>query len=126
MKPAPFAWARPAGMMEATRALSETDARAMAGGQSLGPMLNLRAARPATVVSLAGLAELHGAEDAADAITLGAATTHAAIADGRTPDFAAPNPVWRGLQPASRIAPSVPAARSAAACATPTRPPTGS
>ena len=93
MKPAPFAWARPAGMMEATRALSETDARAMAGGQSLGPMLNLRAARPATVVSLAGLAELHGAEDAADAITLGAATTHAAIADGRTPDFAAPNPV---------------------------------
>ncbi len=59
----------------------------MGGGQSLGPMLNLRAARPGTVVPLAALPELHGAEDAADALTLGAATTHAAIADGRTPDI---------------------------------------
>ncbi len=39
------------------------------------------------MVPLAAIPELHGAEDAADALTLGAATTHAAIADGRTPDI---------------------------------------
>jgi len=87
MKAAAFAWARPAGLPDAIRLLQADDARALAGGQSLGPMLNLRAARPGTVVPLAALLELHGAEDDADALTLGAATTHAAIADGRTPDF---------------------------------------
>ncbi len=87
MKPAAFAWARPAGLAEAATLLGGDMARAMAGGQSLGPMLNLRAARPGTVVPLAGLAELQGAEAAADAVTLGAAITHAAIADGRTPDI---------------------------------------
>ncbi len=87
MKPAAFAWARPGGLAEAVASLGLDTARAMAGGQSLGPMLNLRAARPGTVVPLAGLAELQGAEEAADAVTLGAAITHAAIADGRTPDI---------------------------------------
>jgi carbon-monoxide dehydrogenase medium subunit len=88
MKPAAFALAVPAGIEAAAAALAAADARAMGGGQSLGPMLNLRAARPATVVPLTGLAALHGVEETAAAVTLGAATTHAAIADGRTPDFA--------------------------------------
>ena len=92
MKPVPFTWTSPAGLAEATLALQDPEARAMAGGQSLGPMLNLRATRPDTVVTLVGLSDLHGVEDAADAITLGAATTHAAIADGRTPDFGLPGP----------------------------------
>ncbi len=35
----------------------------MAGGQSLGPMLNLRLARPSHVVSIAGLADLTAVED---------------------------------------------------------------
>ena len=93
MKAAAFAWSRPAGLEQAVLALQDTDARAMAGGQSLGPMLNLRATRPATVVPLIDLADLHGVEETGDAITLGAATTHAAIADGRTPDFGLPGPV---------------------------------
>ena len=93
MKAAAFAWSRPAGLEQAVLALQDTDARAMAGGQSLGPMLNLRATRPATVVPLIDLADLHGVEETNDAITLGAATTHAAIADGRTPDFGLPGPV---------------------------------
>ncbi len=87
MKAAAFAWAPPGSLPDAIRLLQADDARAVAGGQSLGPMLNLRAARPSAVVPLAALPELHGAEDAADALTLGAATTHAAIADGRTPDI---------------------------------------
>lgn len=91
MKPAAFAWAPPSGLEAAASALLDPEARAMAGGQSLGPMLNLRATRPGTVVPLAGLPGLHGAEDAADALTLGAATTHAAIADGRTPDLHLPD-----------------------------------
>jgi carbon-monoxide dehydrogenase medium subunit len=87
MKAAAFAWAPPGSLPDAIRLLQADNARALAGGQSLGPMLNLRAARPSAVVPLAALPELHGAEDAADALTLGAATTHAAIADGRTPDI---------------------------------------
>ncbi len=87
MKAAAFAWAPPGSLPDAIRLLQPDDARALAGGQSLGPMLNLRAARPGAVVPLAALPELHGVEDAADALTLGAATTHAAIADGRTPDI---------------------------------------
>lgn len=86
MKAAAFTVARPGDLREAARLLGE-DARAIAGGQSLGPMLNLRAARPAVLVPLDRLAALQGAEDGADAITLGAAVTHAAIADGRTPDL---------------------------------------
>jgi carbon-monoxide dehydrogenase medium subunit len=87
MKAAAFDWAAPADIAQAAALLATPDARAMAGGQSLGPMLNLRAARPSLVVPLAGLDDLHGVEDTQDAITLGAATTHAAIADGRTPDL---------------------------------------
>lgn len=86
MKAAAFGVARPRDLAAAVGLLGE-DARAIAGGQSLGPMLNLRAARPAVLVPLDRLAELQGAEDGADAITLGAAVTHAAIADGRTPDL---------------------------------------
>ena len=87
MKPVAFDWAVPDGIDHATTLLQAADSRALGGGQSLGPMLNLRATRPAVVVPLTGLAGLHGAEDTPAAITLGAATTHAAIADGRTPDL---------------------------------------
>lgn len=87
MKAAAFAWVPADDLQQAATALLHPDACAMAGGQSLGPMLNLRVARPAAIVPLTALPDLHGAEDAADAITLGAATTHAAIADGRTPDI---------------------------------------
>ncbi len=87
MKAAAFALAVPGGLDEAAALLAGEGCRAMAGGQSLGPMLNLRAARPSTLVTLSSLAALHGVEDAPDAVTLGAATTHAAIADGSTPDL---------------------------------------
>ncbi len=88
MKPAPFELARPSNLAEAAAALARKPgtARLLAGGQSLGPMLNLRLVRPAMLVSIAHLPELGAVAEDADAVTIGAAVTHAAMADGRTPD----------------------------------------
>jgi aerobic carbon-monoxide dehydrogenase medium subunit len=89
MKPAPFELARAASLAEAAATLSRyaADARLLAGGQSLGPMLNLRLVRPRMLVAIAHLPELGAVAEDADAVTIGAAVTHAAIADGRTPDI---------------------------------------
>jgi carbon-monoxide dehydrogenase medium subunit len=61
-------------------------AKVLAGGQSLGPLLNLRLAQPELLVDVRSLAELTGAHEKDDAVVLGACITHAAIEDGRTPD----------------------------------------
>jgi carbon-monoxide dehydrogenase medium subunit len=88
MKPAAFALECPSTLANLSGLFSQsTDARIMAGGQSLGPMLNLRLARPETVVSIAHLPELVGVEETDDAVAIGACVTHAAIADGRVPDI---------------------------------------
>jgi carbon-monoxide dehydrogenase medium subunit len=89
MKPAPFELSRPANLAEAAAALAQHSgaARLLAGGQSLGPMLNLRLVRPAMLVAIAHLPELRAVAEDADAVTIGAAVTHSAIADGRTPDI---------------------------------------
>jgi carbon-monoxide dehydrogenase medium subunit len=89
MKPAPFELARPASLAEAAATLARRggEARLLAGGQSLGPMLNLRLVRPAMLVAIAHLPELGAVAETTDAVTIGAAVTHAAIADGRTPDI---------------------------------------
>jgi len=86
VKAAAFEFLRPGSLAQARGLLGADGARLIAGGQSLGPMLNLRLARPAALVPIAGLAELAGASDDGGHITLGACVTHAAIADGRTPD----------------------------------------
>lgn len=88
MKPSAFTLDRPSNLSDALVALRDPAARVMAGGQSLGPMLNFRLARPGRIVSIGSLPELGGASETEDAITLGACVTHAAIADGRTPDLA--------------------------------------
>jgi carbon-monoxide dehydrogenase medium subunit len=87
MKAAAFAAIRPTDLAAATALLNDGIGRPIAGGQSLGPMLNLRVARPERVVPLDRLPDLLGAAATPDAVTLGACTTHAAIADGRTPDI---------------------------------------
>lgn len=88
MKPAPFALAHPDTIAAASALLSgSAGATAIAGGQSLMPMLNLRLSRPETLVPVGHLAALQGAAADPAAITIGAATTHAAIADGRCPDI---------------------------------------
>jgi carbon-monoxide dehydrogenase medium subunit len=87
VKAAAFELARPTDLAEASALLAQPGARALAGGQSLGPMLNFRLVRPTLLVQLSGLADLHGVEETRDAVTIGACVTHAAIADGAVPDI---------------------------------------
>jgi carbon-monoxide dehydrogenase medium subunit len=83
MKAAAFDYARPRDVAEAIALLAQAKggAKALAGGQSLGPMLNLRLARPALLVDISRLEELRAIEDAGDAWRIGAAVTHSEIED---------------------------------------------
>jgi carbon-monoxide dehydrogenase medium subunit len=87
MKPVSFELVRASTLAQACAALADPDARPLAGGQSLGPMLNFRLVRPATLVQINHLVELSGVTEDAESVTIGACVTHAAIADGRTPDI---------------------------------------
>lgn len=82
MKPAPFTHNRPETLIDATKALGADNAKVIAGGQSLGPMLNLRLARPSALVGLAHLDELRSIRMDGDTLFIGAGVTHARIEDG--------------------------------------------
>ena len=88
MKPAPFAYLRPRDLPSALAAMAGTEGviKLIAGGQSLGPMLNLRLVAPDLIVDIAGLAELKHVERSGEELVLGACVTHADIEDGRVPD----------------------------------------
>jgi carbon-monoxide dehydrogenase medium subunit len=81
MKPAPFRYHRPASVLEAAQTLAELgdEAKVLAGGQSLVPMLSLRLAYLDHLVDITRIAELKGVERRDGAVRLGAATTEAAI-----------------------------------------------
>ncbi|MBC7378166.1 MAG: xanthine dehydrogenase family protein subunit M [Burkholderiaceae bacterium] len=83
MKPAAFTYHRPASLDEALALLHEfgAQARLLAGGQSLGPMLNLRFARPAHVIDLNDLTEFAYVRDAGDSVEVGGLTRHYQLAD---------------------------------------------
>ncbi|NUS63546.1 MAG: xanthine dehydrogenase family protein subunit M, partial [Saccharothrix sp.] len=78
MIPAAFDYVAPATVEEAVRALAAggEDAKVMAGGQSLIPVLRMRLAVPTVVVDLSGLTELTGVHDDGDSLRIGAMTTH--------------------------------------------------
>lgn len=78
MIPAKFDYTRPASLADAIRALADggEDAKVIAGGQSLLPLLRLRLAYPSLLVDLGGLGELAGVRDAGDELVIGARTTH--------------------------------------------------
>ena len=84
MKAAAFEYSRPGSLQDALRALREHGGRAklMAGGQSLGPMLNLRLARPPVVIDISGLPELRTVTRQDGMLRVGAGVTHAEIEDG--------------------------------------------
>lgn len=87
MKPAAFDYVRPSTVAEALSVLRDTPgAKVLAGGQTLGPMLNLRLAQPAVLVDVTRIPELAAVSEDKDAVTIGATVTHAAIEDGRIPD----------------------------------------
>jgi CO/xanthine dehydrogenase FAD-binding subunit len=75
VKPAPFEMCRPRGLGEALALLAQgdVDARVIAGGQSLVPMMNLRLAAPSLLIDLNGIEELAGIRRDGDWIRLGAA-----------------------------------------------------
>ena len=78
MIPAKFDYVRPSSLAEAVQALAGggDEAKVIAGGQSLLPLLRLRLAYPDLLVDLGGLGELTGVRDAGDALVIGAMTTH--------------------------------------------------
>ena len=86
MKPAPFAYRRAGTLDEAVAALAvagpDDDVRVMAGGQSLGPMLNLRLVRPTLLVDIHRIEALRTIEALPDGgVRIGACVTHAALED---------------------------------------------
>ncbi|MCF2527944.1 FAD binding domain-containing protein [Yinghuangia soli] len=82
MKPASFAYHRARDVAGAARLLAELaergeDAKLLAGGQSLIPMMNFRLARPGHLVDIGGLAELaYLRPDGTGGLRIGALTTH--------------------------------------------------
>jgi carbon-monoxide dehydrogenase medium subunit len=79
--PAPFEYARASSLEHAVELLEQhgPDARVVAGGHSLLPMMKLRLASPSWLVDLGDLTELTGIEQRGDVLRLGALTTHAAL-----------------------------------------------
>jgi aerobic carbon-monoxide dehydrogenase medium subunit len=89
MKAAPFEYLRPKSVAEASVALARKGmtTAAIAGGQSLIPMLNLRVAPIDLLVDISRLDDLKALAKTPDGVWIGALTTHAAIEDGKAPDI---------------------------------------
>jgi len=87
MKAAAFDYTAPRDVASLVAALAAArgEAKLIAGGQSLGPMLNLRLARPRLLVDIGGVAALRRVEDRGDRWWIGAGVTHAQIEDGAAP-----------------------------------------
>jgi aerobic carbon-monoxide dehydrogenase medium subunit len=98
MKPAAFEYQRAASIAEALSAMRDPalPAKPLAGGQSLGPMLNLRLARPARLIDISRADELCRIEDCGGFVRFGAAVTHARIEDEAG--------AFGGLEPLARAA----------------------
>lgn len=80
MKPAPFAYLRPGSLADALAALAEApDAKVLAGGQSLVPLLSMRLAAPGTLVDINGLPALADVTATDDGVRVGALARHADV-----------------------------------------------
>ncbi len=82
MIPARFDYHAPTTLDEAVRLLAEAgdEAKVLAGGQSLLPVLRLRLAAPEVVVDLGRVDELRGVREDGDTLVIGAMTSHAEVA----------------------------------------------
>ena len=87
MKPPKFDYIRVENSEEALDLLSEygDDAKIIAGGQSLMPMLNMRLVRPQVLIDITNAQDLYGITQTGDAIEIGATTTQADLGN------------WKGL-----------------------------
>jgi carbon-monoxide dehydrogenase medium subunit len=92
MKPARFEYERPVSLDTALRLLADNPgAKLIAGGQSLGPMLNLRLVTPTLLIDISRLEELRVRAADDGHVVVGAGVRHAEFEDGRVP------PVLNGL-----------------------------
>jgi 2-furoyl-CoA dehydrogenase FAD binding subunit len=102
MKPAAFDYVRAEHLDEALEILDQegSDARIIAGGQSLLPMLNMRLARPKTLIDIMRLPQLVRIERKGGVVTVGAGVRQAALLDwpelGRSLRLAALALPWTG------------------------------
>ncbi|SDP00554.1 carbon-monoxide dehydrogenase medium subunit [Actinopolyspora xinjiangensis] len=78
MIPAEFEYVAPSTVEEAVQALDRAgdDAKVLAGGQSLLPVLRMRMADPGLVVDLGGIPEARGVREDGDTLVIGAMTSH--------------------------------------------------
>ena len=76
MFPTEFTYAAPATLAEAVQLLQGAEAKPLAGGQSLLPLMKLRLASPGQLVDLRRIGELRGIREDGDAIIVGAMTTY--------------------------------------------------
>lgn len=90
MKPAKFSYLTARSSSETATDLSNGSGRVklIAGGQSLGPLLNLRLVRPDKLIDVSTLPELREVRQTADGFEIGAAVTHAEIEDDEFLDLA--------------------------------------
>jgi carbon-monoxide dehydrogenase medium subunit len=94
VKPAPFEFARPASLAEAVEVLAANpDAKVLAGGQSLVPLLSMRLTAPSMVVDINGIAELDYVRSDRDGVRVGALARHSDLE--RDPDAARVQPLLR-------------------------------
>lgn len=80
MKPAPFDYRRPGTLAEAVATLAgEPNAKVLAGGQSLVPLLSMRLAAPSLLVDINGISGLDRIEVDEGGVRIGALARHAAV-----------------------------------------------
>jgi carbon-monoxide dehydrogenase medium subunit len=81
MRPAKFDYQRPSSVAEAVKLLAgNSEAKALAGGHSLIPALNLRLSQPSALIDIGRLSELKGISASGGKLSIGALSTHAEIA----------------------------------------------
>ena len=84
MIPAAFEYFSPISVDEAVALLREQpDAKVLAGGQSLMPVLRLRLAAPESIVDIGKIDELRGVRDDGDVLVIGAMTPHSTVQSDR-------------------------------------------
>ena len=83
MIPGAFDYHAPASLQEALSLLSANvdDAKVLAGGQSLLPLMKLRLAKPEVIIDIGGLAELNYIREDGDHIAIGALATYTDVAE---------------------------------------------
>jgi carbon-monoxide dehydrogenase medium subunit len=94
MKPPPFGYAAPTTLTEAVGLLTEhaeAEARVLAGGQSLIPLMNFRLAKPGFLIDLRNVAGLSGIRQDGDVLVIGAMTRMAELE--RSPEVAVAAPL---------------------------------